>query len=252
MLKFSANLGFLWPDLPLDQAIRAAARAGFDAVECHWPYACSAASVRQALESTSLPMLSLNTLPGDTAAGEFGLCALPGRETQARAAIDRALRYAAAVGCRNVHLMAGRCGPQGLQTFLANLEYAADRADGIGLLIEPINHYDVPGYFLHRVEQAVDILNRMDRPQLRLMFDCYHVQRSQGDLIHRLRTHLGQIGHLQIAAAPGRDEPDRGEIAYPRVLAAAEAAGYRGFVGAEYKPSGATEDGLGWLRAWRA
>ncbi len=157
-LSFSANLGFLWADFPLPDAIRAAAAAGFDAVECHWPYATDPAEVRAALVETGLPMLGLNTVPGDLAAGDFGLSAVPGRETEARDAIDAAIDYAAVTRAHAVHVMAGKArGPDARATFLDALAYAAHRARplGIGILIEPLNRHDVPGYHIGTVAEAL-------------------------------------------------------------------------------------------------
>lgn len=150
-LSFSANLGFLWAELPLPDAVRAAKRAGFTAVELHWPYATDAMEMKQALAETGLPVLGLNTSRGNLENGDFGLSALPGREQDARAAIDQALAYAEEIGASAVHVMAGKTdAPEARETFIANLRYAADKAapSGVAILIEPINQHDAPGYFL--------------------------------------------------------------------------------------------------------
>lgn len=251
-MKFSANLGFLFTELDLPDAIRAAAKAGFDAVECHFPYAFDPADVSAALRETGLPMLGLNTLPGDLSAGDFGLAALADREEEARAEITRAVDYAAAIGAGAVHVMAGKTdgGTAARAMYHANLGFACDLAakHGITILIEPINHRDVPGYHLSRVEQAAAIIAEMDRPNLRLMFDCYHTQIMQGDLTRRLETHLPIIGHVQIAAVPDRGEPDLGEVDFGWLMRKLADMGHDRPVGAEYKPrSGNTGDGLGWL-----
>lgn len=250
MPSFSANLGFLWTDRPLPDAIRAAKRAGFDAVELHWPYDTPPADVAAALAETGLPLLGLNTRRGDVAAGDNGLCALPGREAEARAAIDEALGYASVVGAANVHLMAGFArGDAAHATFLENLRYAVKQADGRGLLIEPLNRHDAPGYFLHGTDQAAAIIAEVGAPNLRLMFDCYHVQRTEGDVIHRLTTLAPVIGHIQFASVPTRGRPDQGELHYPTVFDAIDALGWAHPLGAEYKPGGDTDSTLGWLRA---
>lgn len=253
-MKFSANLGFLWTDLSLPDAIRAAAKAGFDAVECHWPYDQDPVAVKAALEETGLPMLGLNTIRGDLAAGEVGLAAVPGRYSQARAAIDQAVAYAAEIGAHNIHVMAGAAaGDQARATYCENLDYAAERAgaEGIGILIEPINTRDMQGYHLNFVEDGAEVISRVGRDNIRLMFDCYHTQIMQGDLLRRIEAHLPVIGHLQIAAAPSRAEPDTGEVAYDRLIPAIQTLGYEGYWGAEYKPAGTVEAGLGWLTAFR-
>lgn len=252
-MRFSANLGFLWADLPLPEAIRAAHAAGFDAVECHWPYAHPPHELRAALHDTGLPMLGLNTRRGDVAAGEMGLAALPGREAEARAAIDEALAYARAIGAGAVHVMAGCAGGAAAHAaFVANLAHATAQAGDLTVLIEPLNRHDAPGYFLRTTDQAAAIIAELGAPNLRLMFDCYHVQRTEGDVIHRLGRLLPLIGHVQIAAAPDRGPPDRGELHYPTVLAALARLGWDRPIGAEYRPGGPPEDSLAWLGPARA
>ncbi|SFD44490.1 hydroxypyruvate isomerase family protein [Roseivivax sediminis] len=251
-VKLSANLGFLWTELTLPDAIRAAAAAGFDAVECHWPYDVDAAQVRAALEETGLPMLGLNTRRG--APGESGLAALPGREAEARADIGEALDYAARIGAGAVHVMAGTAsGAAARDAFVANIAHACDRAAGQGvmILIEPLNRFDAPGYFLGTTAQATEVMDAIDRPNLGLMFDCYHVQRTEGDVSRRLEALLPRIGHIQIAGAPDRGPPDTGELDYAHVFALLARLGWTRPVGAEYRPGGPTEATLGWMRALR-
>lgn len=249
--KFSANLGFLWRDLPLDQAIRRAQAAGFAAVECHWPYAHDPAVVRTALRESGLPMLALNTPVGDAAAGDFGLAALPGREADARAAIDLALDYTFAIDCRAVHVMAGKTDlPEAGPVFLRNLAYAATRAAprGVSILVEPLNPRDVPGYFLRGIDHAATLIDQLSLPNIRLMFDCYHQQIARGDLSATFARHMRRIGHVQIAAVPDRGEPDRGEVDYRWLIPDLYRMGYKGMIGAEYRPRGTIEAGLGWLK----
>jgi len=246
MIKLSANLGFLWQELPLPEAIRAAAAAGFDAVECHWPYDVDPDEVKAALKETGLPMLSLNTERG----GGFGLSAVEGQETAARAAIDQAVQYAAEVGAKNIHVMAGfASGKAAHHRFVASLRYALARgADhGIAMLIEPLNDRDAPGYFLQTADQAAEIIAEIGNPNLRLMFDCYHLQIIQGDLGDLLQKMRPIIGHIQIASVPDRGEPDHGEVDYREVFAQIEAMGYTGYVGAEYRPRGDADAGFGWF-----
>lgn len=255
-MTFSANLGFLYTDLPMVDRIHAAKRDGFDAVECHFPYDTPARDVKAALEQADLKMLGLNTIPGNVQAGDFGLCALPDRVSEARAAIDQAVTYGAEIGAANVHVMAGRTGgsDEGETAFRESLKYACDTAAeyGIGILIEPINRRDVFGYHLSYVEHAREIIAEMDRDNLRMMFDCYHTQIMQGDLTTRLKEQLSVIGHIQIAAVPDRGEPDLGEVHYLNLIRTIRELGYTAPIGAEYKPrSGKTEDGLGWLATFK-
>lgn len=248
MTRFSANLGFLWANFTLPDAIRAAKAAGFDAVECHWPYETSAKDIRAALDETGLPMLGLNTRRGDVAGGENGLSALPDRETDARAAIDEALTYADQIGVGAVHVMAGFAkGAPAHGTFVENLRYACAEAGERTILIEPLNRHDAPGYFLETTDQARAIIAEVGAPNLKLMFDCYHVGRTEGDLITRLNDLKSVIGHIQFAGVPDRGSPDHGEVNYSAVFAAIAAMDWPTPLGAEYKPGGDTDVTLGWM-----
>ena len=251
-MKFSANLGFLWTELPLPDAIRKAHQAGFDAVEFHWPYDTPVEDVLQALSETSLPVLGLNTRRGNLENGENGLSALPGREIEARAAIDEAIHYASQIGAGNIHVMAGFAdGEEADRVFVENLIYACDSAKKFGLciLIEPLNHYDAPGYYLSSSRQAADIIATVARSNLKLMFDCYHMQLMEGDVSNRLKSLLPIIGHIQIASVPERAAPDRGELHYPFVLSELSRLGHAAPIGAEFKPGDGqkTDDHLDWL-----
>ena len=251
-MRFSANLGFLFTDRPLPEAIHAAARAGFTAVECHFPYEFAASEVRAALEETGLPMLGLNTWPGDRAAGDFGLAAVAGREDEARAAIRQAVDYAQAIGAGAVHVMAGCTdgGAEAEAVFRSNLAYACDLAAPVGLmiLIEPINQRDVPGYHLSSTAHAASVISALRRDNLRMMFDCYHLQIMGGDLLRRFARYQPIIGHVQFAGVPDRGAPDQGEVDYGWLLPQIAALGWPGPFGAEYRPGEAgTEASLGWL-----
>ena len=253
-MDFSANLGFLWTELSLPDAIRAAKAAGFKAVECHWPYATPPADVRAALLQTGLPMLGLNTVRGNLEQGENGLSALPGREQEARQAIDQALDYAVATDTGNIHVMAGFAqGDEAHETFIINLSYACSRAQahGISILIEPLNKYDAPGYFLSSTEQAVGIIEEVKSENLKMMFDCYHIQLLEGDLSHKLEQLMPVIGHIQFASVPDRGPPDRGEINYGYIFEILDKLGYSKPLGAEYKPEGDTDSSLNWIGKYR-
>lgn len=249
-MRFSANLGFLWADLPLPDAIRAAKAAAFDAVECHWPYETPAADVRAALDESGLQMLGLNTARGDVSAGENGLAALPDRIEDAQAAIDEAISYASVIGCKAVHVMAGFAGgPDAREAFVTNLRYACERAapHGITILIEPLNCYDAPGYFLTTTAQAIDLIDTVHAPNLKLMFDCYHVQLMEGDLTHKLENLMPHIGHIQFASVPDRGPPNTGEVNYDHIFGVIGSLGYNKPLGTEYKPKGPTDETLSWL-----
>jgi len=225
MVTFSANLGFLWNDLPLPDAIRAAAAAGFDAVECHWPYDSPIADTKAALAETGLAMLGINTRKGDD--GEFGLAAVPGRTDEARLFIDEALSYAHALGVDSVHVMAGVTDPMP-NAFLTYL-----------------------GYYLNNMTDAAGVIDAVDRPNLKLMFDCYHAQITEGDVLAILLDLLPVTGHVQFASVPGRNEPDRGVLDYQAVFALLDQHGWDRPLGAEYRPAGDIGSGLSWLQDFR-
>ena len=253
-MKFSANLGFLWADRPLPDAIRAAKAAGFDAVECHWPYDAMPGDVEAALAETGLPMLGLNTRRGNVGIGENGLAALPGRETDAQAAIVEALAYAKATGTSAVHVMAGNSsGPRARSAFVRNLAFACQTAaqHATTILIEPLNPYNAPGYFLNSTGLAADIIREVGAPNLRLMFDCYHIQIIEGDVTRRMEALLPLIGHIQIAAVPDRGIPDHGELDYAFVLKRVAELGWDRPIGAEYLPGPGHDPDMSWLALYR-
>jgi len=255
MPKFAANLGYLFTDRALLERIDAAAANGFKAVELQFPYDVPPSQMKAAIERNKLTVLGVNTPPGERG-GEFGLAAVPGREKDWQILFARALDYITAVGGSAVHCLAGHIAseqrPAAERTFLDNLVRAADlaAAKNITLLIEPINPRDRPGYFLNHVEHAADVIAKAGKPNIKMQFDFYHVQIVGGDLIARLEKFMPVIGHLQCAAVPSRREPDEGEINYPAVFEAVDRLGYQGWIGAEYRPRGRTEDGLGWMRKY--
>jgi len=255
MLRFSANLGFLWPDRPLLDRIDAAARAGFKAIELHWPYDVAPEQVRARCVDHGLTLLGLNTVRGNVAAGEFGLGALAGREAAFQDAVDQSIAFCVAAGGNAVHCMAGVVAPaargQAHDVLVGNLRTASAKAapHGITLLLEPINQRDAPGYFYSTAAEGAAIIEETGCANIKLMFDCYHVGLSEGDVIVNLERFLPVIGHVQIAAVPSRAEPDRGDLDYRTVFAALKRLPYTGWTGAEYKPAGSTDDGLRWTQA---
>lgn len=254
MIRFSANLGFLWSELYLPDAIRAAKRHGFDAVECHWPYEVPASAVLDALTDTGLSMLNINTVRGNLQAGEFGTAALPGREAETRDAIDIAISYSCKIGSPDIHVLAGICSAEGSRdVFLSNLEYACDKArkNEITILIEPVNTFDVEGYFLNKTSQAVSIIDELGADNLKIMFDCYHVYLMEGDVLRSLRTCWPYVRHVQFSSKPGRGTPDRGEINYKSIFDELRDLGHPRPLGAEYRPIGPTEESLDWMRKFR-
>jgi 2-dehydrotetronate isomerase len=253
MPRFSANLGFLWPELPLLERLHAARRAGFRAVEMHWPYDVPAAEVGATARALGLTLLGINTVPGDVRCGERGLGALPGRERDFQAAIDQSIAYCVAAGACAIHAMAGNVAPgerpAARAVFAANLALAATKAaaHGLTVLLEPLNPRDNPGYFYSTLEEAAGLIADIGQPNLKLQLDVYHVAIAQGDVLTRIERHMPVTGHVQIAAVPSRAEPDEGEIAYPAIFSALDRLGYSGWIGAEYRPRAGTDEGLGWL-----
>jgi 2-dehydrotetronate isomerase len=252
MPRYSANISIMFQELPFLARFGAARASGFDAVECWFPYDHPKLQIKGLLDEHGLAMVGINTAPGDTARGEWGVTALPGREAEFDRQFTEALDYATALGASGIHVMAAMTGGMDLgaceAAYMSNLERAAKLAEGTGvnLLIEPLNAKDRPGYFLSRSDQAIDIITRIGAPNLKLMFDVYHIQIMEGDIIRRLRSHLPHVGHIQIAAVPTRHEPDEGELNYRAILAEIDAIGWKGWVGCEYKPRAGTVEGLGW------
>jgi len=255
MPRFAANLGYLFTERPLLERIDAAAAAGFKAIELQFPYDVPASAMKAAIEKNKLTILGLNTPPG-ARDGEFGLAAVPGREKDWQGLFARALEYASAIGASAIHCLAGKVAPEQRPTadkvFADNLSKAADlaREKNITLLIEPINARDRPNYFLNHVEHAAGVIAKVGKANIRVQFDFYHVQIVGGDLTYRLEKFLPVIGHLQCAAVPSRHEPDEGEVNYQAVFEAVDRVGYKGWIGAEYRPRARTEDGLGWARRY--
>ena len=212
-----------------------------------------AAEVKAAVARHGMALLGINTVVGEPGK-DMGLGAVPGREQEFAAAIDQSIAYCLGSGAIAIHAMAGKVPPErlaeGREVLIANLKPAAQKAaaHGLTLLLEPLNQRDAPGYFYSTLEPAAEIIAAVGAPNLKLMFDCYHVGVSQGDILKRLERFMPLVGHIQIAAVPSRAEPDEGEIAYRAVFDEIDRLGYAGWVGAEYKPRAATDAGLGWVK----
>ena len=269
MPRFAANLSMLYPELPFMARFEAAAKDGFQAVECLFPYAFPTHELAAALKANSLQQVLFNAPPGNADpvscaqawdAGVRGLACLPGRESDFQFGVQLALDYARTLDCPRIHVMAGVVPAnadmaQLRATYVNNLRWAAQLAEkqGVAVLIEPINPRDMPGYFLNRQDQAHDIVQEVGAPNLKVQMDLYHCQIVEGDLSRQLRQYLptGRVAHIQIAGVPDRHEPDQGEVNYPYLFALLDELGYTGWVGCEYRPrlgavAGGTSRGLGW------
>ena len=254
MPKFAANLTMLFNEVPFLDRFERAAAAGFDAVEFLFPYAHPTREIKARLEAHRLALVLHNLPAGDWDAGERGIACLPGRVDEFRAGVARALEVATALGVPQLNCLAGKAPPGAdeallRRTFVANLRFAATalKKAGIRLLVEPINGWDIPGFYLQRTAQAIELMDEVDSDNLWLQYDIYHAQRMEGELAATLERHLPRIAHVQLADNPGRHEPGTGEIHYPFLFAHLDRIGYRGHVGCEYKPATTTEAGLGWL-----
>lgn len=245
--RFSANTGFLWADLPFPDRLRAAAMAEFDAVEFHdeaQRHDCG--EIRDILAQTGLPLCGLNVRMGKTS----GCAAVPGQEDQARRDVDEALWLAEALGAAAIHVLAGRAADGGdLAQYARVLCHALDASDRM-ILIEPICRAAIPDYALPDIATAAAILDQIDHPRLKIMFDCYHVAMQDGDVMAQFKAHAPQIGHVQLASVPQRQEPGYDDLLDPpSLIADMQALGYAGAFGCEYRPRGSVEVGLGWRQA---
>ena len=257
MPKFAANLTMLFNEVPFLDRFERAARAGFDAVEFLFPYAFPAAEIKARLDTHGLKLVLHNLPAGDWDAGDRGIACDPARVAEFRAGVGRAVEYASALGVPQLNCLAGKA-PAGVAdaelraTFVANLAYAAAELDkaGLKLLIEPINTYDIPGFYLNRTAQALAILDEVGAANAFLQYDIYHAQRMEGEIAATLHKHLARIAHIQLADNPGRHEPGTGELNWAFLFAHLDRIGYAGWVGCEYKPATTTEAGLGWRQAF--
>ena len=256
MPQFAANLTMLFTEEPFIDRFEAAAKAGFKAVEFLFPYAHTAQQVRNAALEAGVQIVLHNLPAGDWDAGERGIACLPDRVNEFREGVAKAIEYATALGVTQVNCLAGKA-PAGADpavlraTFVENLRYAAGQlgAHGIRLLIEPINTFDIPGFYLHGTAQALALMDEVGSDNLFLQYDIYHMQRMEGELAATMQKHLPRIAHIQLADNPGRNEPGTGEINYAFLFQHLDRIGYTGHIGCEYKPKTTTTAGLGWLAA---
>ena len=250
-MKLSANLGLLWSELPLLERVYKAKEKNFDAVEFQFPYEVDANELKKAIDKINLPIIGINTIKGNVSKGDNGLNAVPSRVQGARSAIDQAIEYAKVIGSKNIHFMCGitEQNHNSLKTLVENLQYAVSQLNdtNIGLVIEPKNQKDFPGYFLTNVEQAKEICQLVGNNNVKIMFDFYHVQINQGNVINRFADNLPFIGHVQIASVNARSEPDKGELDFSYIIPEIYKIGYKGLIGAEYKPRTTTDEGITWM-----
>ncbi|WP_151447187.1 hydroxypyruvate isomerase [Lacisediminimonas profundi] len=256
MTKLAANLTMLFNEVDFLDRFDAAAKHGFRGVEFLFPYAYAPDQIATRLKANGLEMVLHNLPAGNWDGGERGIACHPARVAEFREGVSLALGYAAALGAKQLNCLAGIV-PQGVTreqahaTFVANLQYAAAQLKGAGirLLIEPINTFDIPGFFLSRTRQAVDIIAETGSDNLFVQYDIYHMQRMEGELANTIKANLPKIAHIQLADNPGRFEPGTGEINYTYLFRLLDEIGYDGWIGCEYKPKAGTVEGLGWRAA---
>lgn len=257
MPKFAANLTMLFHEVDLLDRFEAAAAVGFKGVEFLFPYPYLKAQLAERLHKQGLIQVLHNLPAGDWAAGERGIACHPDRVGEFQDGVERGIEYAKALGCQQLNCLAG-IAPQGiapeklLATFVGNLRFAAQQLErnGIRLLIEPINTYDMPGFFLNHAQQAMDVIAEVGSNNLFMQYDIYHMQRMEGELANTIKRNSARIAHFQLADNPGRNEPGSGEINYPFLFGFIDALGYDGWIGCEYKPATSTLAGLAWIKPY--
>jgi hydroxypyruvate isomerase len=258
MPRFAANLSMMFNEVPFLDRFALAAKAGFKGVEFLFPYEHPAAEIAARLKDNGLQQVLFNAPAGDFAKGERGMAAIPGKQAAFRDSIKIALEYANVLACPRLHIMAG-LKPEGVAhdtltaVYGANLAYAAEECAKAGVkpIIEPINHRDIPGFFLNTTDQAAAIIAAIGPEKLGLQFDLYHCQITEGDVVKRVEKHLPLIAHMQVADTPGRHEPGTGEVNWPFVFKTIDALGFRGWIGCEYRPAGETLAGLSWFAPYK-
>ncbi|WP_439861318.1 hydroxypyruvate isomerase family protein [Pseudomonas sp. MBLB4136] len=259
-MKISANLSLLFAEVPLIERVVAAAAAGFDGVEIQFPYEVPAIRLKEALAAAGLPLVLINLPAGDLMSGGAGLAGVPARRKAFAAALQEALSYAAMVRPACVNVLPGRLAEgvsreQALVILSDNLRLAAEAFEllGIRVLVEAINPLDMPGFLINTPQQLDELLRAVDHPNCLAQYDLYHMARQGLDPVAGIELLAGRIGHVQFADCPGRGAPGSGSLDFSPALAALRRSGYRGWLGAEYKPGAAgTRAGLDWLARWRA
>lgn len=257
MPRFAANASTMFNEVDYLDRFQRMADVGFKAVECQNPYAAPAEAIQKRIEDAGIAFVLVNMPAGDRQAGELGLAAVPGREGEFRATLDRAVSYAKALRCPCIHVLAGVVSDTAShatarKTYIANLRIAADICGDAGItpVVEAINSKDVPGYFVSFARDAVAMIEEAERPNLRLQFDVYHAHAMGEDTIAGLKAHIGRIAHVQVSSPDGRHEPVSEVLDFPAVFRTLDALGYEGWVGCEYKPRAGTLEGLGWAKAF--
>ncbi len=256
MIHFSANISTLFTEAPLLERFALAAEAGFKTVEIQFPYSLSKEAIKSELDKYDLSLNLINIPAGDMQKGELGIACLPGRESEFEQYVDQALEYSIYLDVPQINCLSGKQTDQityqdAQAAFLNNLAFAAARLRQYKktLLIEAINTHDIPHFFLHNTQHAVNLITQLDVQNIKLQYDCYHMQIMEGNLINTLTKHINHIGHIQIADVPKRSEPGSGEINFPNIFNALRILGYNDYIGLEYFPINGTQSGLAQVKS---
>jgi hydroxypyruvate isomerase len=256
MPKFAANLTMLFTEMPFLDRFEAAHKNGFSAVEFLFPYAWPADEIKALLDTNKLELVLHNLPAGNWDAGERGIACHPDRVNEFKEGVNKAIAYATILGVKQLNCLAGKkldhvSAEQTHTTLVNNLKFAAQelKHHGLKLLIEPINFFDIPGFYLNHTQHALDLIDAVGSDNLFVQYDIYHMQRMEGEIAATIEKHLSKIAHIQIADNPGRFEPGTGELNYAFMFKHLDQIGYQGSIGCEYKPKTTTEAGLGWLKA---
>lgn len=257
MPKFAANLTWMFTDYEFLDRFAVARRCGFEAVECQFPYDFDSDLLKSKLNENNLKLVMFNMPPGNSSAGEYGLAGLPGRDSEFRDSVELALEYATALQCAKLHVLAGIVPNKAsrqtyLDTYVENLQWAADVCgqSGVGLLLEPINTFERPGYLTTTTAQAREAIERIAKPNVFIQFDFHNAQLMEGNLTAALENNIELIGHMQIAGVPGRTPPDQGEMNYSYLFGLVDKLGYEGWLGCEYRAKNSGQEELGWAKAY--
>jgi hydroxypyruvate isomerase len=257
MPKFSANLSMLFTEVGFGDRFESAAKAGFKAVECQFPYELPKEEIAAKLDKLGLEFVLHNIPAGNWAAGERGVACLPGRESEFQDGVGKAIEYAKALKCPRINALVGLTPKDApadkvRQTLVSNLKFAADALQkaGITFVVEALNDKDVAGFYLVGTQDVLNLFDEVGHSNLYLQYDIYHMQIMEGNLAETIKENISRIGHIQLADVPGRHEPGTGEIDFPSLFKSIDEAGYTGWIGCEYKPSGVTEDGLEWVKPY--
>ena len=254
MLKFASNLTMLFTEVPFMDRFAAAKEAGFSAVEYLFPYDYKPGDLRAQLQKNGLKQVLFNLPSGDWSKGDRGIAANPDRVNEFQAGVVRAIEYALELGVPQLNCLAGKIvtglnDNQHWTTLINNVRYAAEHLQkkNLRLVIEAINHFDIPGFYLNRTDQAMKLIEEIGMPNVFMQYDVYHAQREEGELMATISKHITKIGHIQIADNPGRHQPGTGEINFPFIFRELEKLGYQGYIGLEYVPAPNSKASLNWI-----